>query len=296
MNKAKQKYLYFVLGISILSFQSCFKEPIANSSKPTGSSNLKDSTIFNVAYGTNSAQVYDAYLPAQRDSNTPVIIMIHGGAWIAGQKEDMNVFGNIIKNQWKDVAVVNMNYRLASNSKNIHHHEIIKDISAVVSQIDSLKSSYHISSKIGIIGASAGGQLAMIYAYKYDSLKRIKCVGNFYGPSIVNDWDWYNSYNIFLGGKVGDFLAEYVGQTWDSTAYRAVSPYWNISSGSQPTIIFHGNADPIVPLYQSQWLNSKLKSFGVPVEYKEYSAYHGFDNNQNNDAIIRLINFFKPRL
>lgn len=296
MSTTEQKCLFLILGIVMLSLQSCFKEPLSNNSKPTGSSNLKDTTVLNVVYGTNSAQVYDAYLPAQRDSNTPVIIMIHGGAWKAGQKEDMNVFMNIIKNQWKDAAVVNMNYRLASNTKNIHHTEIIEDISAVVSQLDSLKESYHISAKMGIMGASAGGQLAMIYAYRYDSLNRIKCVGNFYGPSIINDWDWYNSFNLWLGGKVGDILAEYVGQTWDTTEYKTVSPYWNISSSSQPTIIFHGNADPIVPHYQSQWLNSKLKSLGVAVEYKEYPAFHGFDGNQNNDAIIRLINFFKPRL
>jgi acetyl esterase/lipase len=288
----KFKSIYFST-LLFLVFSSCIKEPV-NPNNNNGTSNLTDTTMLNVSYGSHIRQVYDIYLPKNRDTNTPVILMIHGGAWKAGQKEDFNYYRDLIKAKWNSVAIVNMNYRLASNTNNIHHNEILADISSVVNSINSNQANYQISKKIGVIGASAGGQLAMIYAYKYNN--NIKCVGNIFGPSIINDWSWYNSTNIWLGVQMKDVLTEYVGQTWDTTAYKAVSPYWNINSNSQPTIMFHGNLDPIVPVYQSQWMNGKLNSFGVANQYHEYIAFHSFDNTQSDDVINKLVTFFKAHI
>lgn len=271
---------------------ACTKEDTINKN-PTGNSNLTDTTMVDVSYGDHQLQKYDIYLPAGRDSITPVLLMIHGGAWKAGQKEDFNYYIGLIKKSWVNVAVVNMNYRLASNTDNIHHDEIMSDINMAIGDVLDKLKEYHISSKMGVIGASAGGQLAMIYAYKYNDHKNINCVASFFGPTIIKDWSWYNSTNIWLGAYVGDILTEYVGQAWDSAAYESVSPYWNISSKSQPTIIFHGNIDPIVPIYQSQWMNGKLNTLNVAHEYHEYFALHGFDNTQSEDAISKLVNFFK---
>lgn len=286
----------FWIILGFLGLIACTPPVVVDTDDTTGTSNLPDTTMKNVSYGSHARQVYDVYLPAKRDINTPCIVMIHGGAWKAGQKEDMNNFVNLIQKSWKNVAIVNINYRLASNTDSIHHEEIITDIDAAIAHVLNQKTAYNISSKMGIVGASAGGQLAMIYAYKYNHHNNIQCVGNIFGPSIINDWSWYNSNNIWLGGKVGDILTEYVGQPWDTTAYKSVSPYWNITSNSQPTIIFHGNLDPIVPVYQSQWLNGKLTTLNVPHQYHEYVAFHGFDTNQSVDVVNKMVAFFKVHI
>lgn len=254
----------------------------------------KDTILVNVAYGTHPRNVYDIHLPANRSTNTPVILMIHGGSWVAGQKEDFNPFIDFMKSQWDSVAIVTMNYRYASKANKIHHAELMADISSVVQHLTSNSSQYNISNKIGVVGASAGAHLAMIYAYKYNS--NIKCVGDIFGPAIFNDWEWYNSFNPVLNIKTSDVLSEYVGQYWDSTAYSAVSPYWNISFSSQPTIIFHGSLDPIVPVYHSQWLHNKLKGLNVPTQYHEYVAFHGFERTQSEDVIRKLLAFFRVYL
>jgi dipeptidyl aminopeptidase/acylaminoacyl peptidase len=189
-----------------------------------------------------------------------------------------------------------MNYRLASNSNNIHHNEMMADISLAISDVIAKQNNYKVSQKMGVVGASAGAQLAMIYAYKYNNHKNISCVASIFGPTIINDWTWYNSTNIWLGGKVGDILTEYVGQTWNETEYKNVSPYWNISASSQPTIIFHGSIDPIVPVYQSQWMNGKLNTLNVTHEYHEYLAFHSFDNTQSEDVISKMVKFFNTNL
>ncbi len=245
--------------VSIFILSCCLN----SCSEPENISPLVESSMLDVSYGTHPRQKYDIYLPAGRDVNTPVILMIHGGAWKAGQKEDFNSYVTLIKNNWNNVAVVNMNYRLASNEDNVHHEQIMDDIKTVIGQVIEKQNDYQISSDMGIVGASAGGQLAMIYAYKHNDYDNINCVASIFGPSIIKDWTWYNSFNPWLGGSVGDILTEYVGQPWDDTVYESVSPYWNINLNSQPTIIFHGNLDVIVPIYQSQWLHGKLNTLNV---------------------------------
>jgi acetyl esterase/lipase len=276
-----------------LALVSCTKQKVAPDNS-TGSSSLREEKI-KVFYGADTTrQVYDIYLPANRDTSTPIVLMIHGGGWQTGNKADLEGYVNIMRAKWKNVAIVNMNYRYASFAKQVHHQQIMDDIQRVFDDVQAKVNTYKISSKIAIAGASAGSQLAMIYAYRHNN--KIKCIGNIFGPSIISDWSWYNSPSIIPGIFTGDVLSEYVGRTWDTTAYKAVSPYWNISSSSQPTISFHGNLDPVVPVYHSQWLHGKLRNLGVPSEYHEYIAFHGFDNTQSDDVITKMIAFFKIHL
>ena len=101
-------------------FTACLKEPSGLPKHPEPD-NLNDTVLLNVSYGEEARQVYDIHLPAKRDSATPVIIMVHGGAWKEGRKEDFDSYINTIKKKWSGVAIVNMNYRLASNANHIHH-------------------------------------------------------------------------------------------------------------------------------------------------------------------------------
>jgi len=253
-------------------------------------------TLLVLSYGPSPRQVFDLSLPAQRDTSSPVIVLIHGGAWKAGQKEDMKVYVDLLRSKWPEAAIANMNYRLASNTNAIHHNEIMADIDSVVSHLVRNKVSYRISSKMGMMGASAGAQLSMIYAYRYNSTGAVRCVSSIFGPSILRDWSWYNSTNIWLGGYVGDILAEYVGQPWDTLVYGQVSPFYEVKAGSPPSILFHGSLDPIVPVYQSQWMHARLDSLQVPNAYHEYFAFQSFDAAQNEDAVNKTVQFFRNYL
>jgi len=253
-----------------------------------------DTVLLNVKYGNHPRQVMDLHLPALRDSTTPILIVIHGGAWIEGKKEDMNVFVNSLKTQWKNCAIANMNYRYASLKGSIHHDQMMNDIHSAFMLLKEKKGQFGISSKYAICGASAGGHLAMIYAYTRNP--EIKCIGNVFGPSNIRDWDWYSSFNVFLNRKIGDVLTEYVGKPWDTVAYREVSPFWKIDSNSSPTITFHGSLDPIVPAYQSRYLHGKLQTLGVKNELHEYPAFHGFDQGQTDDAMRKMIAFIQKHM
>ena len=69
-----------------------------------------------IAYGPDTAwQVMDLYLPEDAEGPLPVIVSVHGGAWVYGDKE---------RYQWycmdlalRGFAVVNFTYRLAPEFK-----------------------------------------------------------------------------------------------------------------------------------------------------------------------------------
>src|SRR5678815_363156 len=75
---------------------SCQKE--TSTGDNNSNSNLAATTTLNVAYGTDPLQKIDIYLPAGRTTaTTKVIIMIHGGAWISGDKAELNAYVDTLK-------------------------------------------------------------------------------------------------------------------------------------------------------------------------------------------------------
>jgi acetyl esterase/lipase len=77
---------------------------------PPGASVLRD-----LAYGRDPAQKLDVYLPAAA-RNAPVIFMVHGGGWRAGDKRSPGVVGNKAA-RWlpKGFILVSINYRMLPN-------------------------------------------------------------------------------------------------------------------------------------------------------------------------------------
>lgn len=287
----KNSFLKVALLIMILS-EACLKPK-----KPDKTVWPKDTVMYDVAYGPHPRHKYDLYLPAGRDTiKTPGVLLLHGGGWKYGQKEDMQMWVNLFRKVYPEAAIINMNYRLASWSEGIHHPEIMTDLQEAVQHIMAHRAEYRIAGRMAMAGESAGAHLSMMYAYRFNEAGLIRAVGDLYGPSTLYDWSWYSSANLWLGALVGDVLAEYVGAPFDSAAYCAASPYWQATSQAPPTIIFHGILDPIVPKYQSDWLNARLHSLGVPRQYHEVLAFHGFNYYQAEDAVQKMTAFFRPLL
>ena len=85
--------LTVVLSVSILT--SCDK----NDTPPL---NLNAETKINVSYGADTQQKMDIYLPANRNaSETKVMVMIHGGGWVEGDKADFTQFVDTLKNRFQ---------------------------------------------------------------------------------------------------------------------------------------------------------------------------------------------------
>ncbi len=85
-----------------------------------GTPSVAAKTMLNESYGTDPLQKMDIYLPANRSvTATKVIIMIHGGGWVGGDKADFSNMIDSLKKRLPDYAIFNINYRLAAWPANI---------------------------------------------------------------------------------------------------------------------------------------------------------------------------------
>ena len=277
-------------------FSSCSKDTAGGSTGGGGGSfPLGERIILDTAFGTDPKQKMDIYLPAGRTAATKVIVLIHGGGWESGDKVELNYYKNLLRLKWPEAAIANINYRLTSNPA-IHYTEIMSDITSAVNLMVNNKVNFMVSDTLTMVGASAGGHLAMLYTYKYNSNNYVKAVADYFGPAKLSDWSWYNSYNIFLGKYIKDILIPFNNAAWNISLYDSNSPYAVATASSKPTIIFHGTIDVIVPLYQSQWMRGQLNTLGVPNEYYEYVDGHGFNTTNTDDAMNKTVAFFKAHL
>jgi acetyl esterase/lipase len=249
-------------------------------------------TMMNVAYGADAAQVMDIYLPAGRSTNTTkVMLLIHGGGWTGGDKNDPLSFPFVdsIKRRLPAYAVFNINYRLSANPLNLFPTQEM-DIKAATEFIVSKRSEYGISDKFVIVGASAGAHLAMLQSYKYNSVVKPKAVVSFFGPS-----DLLDMYNNPVGGNtlISFTLGRTIGKTAseDPAIYNSSSPINFISSSTaMPTILLHGGLDPLVKPQQSIAVKDKLAQAGIASQYVFYpNAGHGdWDGPTYTDAFNKI--------
>jgi acetyl esterase/lipase len=273
-------------ALLIISVAACSK----NTDTPAIS--VAEKTELNVTYGNDPLQKFDVYLPKDRTTTTTkAIILIHGGAWISGDKADFAATVDSLKKSLPTYAIFNVNYRLASATGNNFPTQET-DINTVVNQIYANRAQYQISDKFVLAGASAGGQLAMLQAYKYPTQVPIKAVVTFFGPTDMTDL--YNNppTNTTI---VRATIAQAVGATptANPSIYNTSSPLRYVNAQCPPTILLHGGLDQLVNASQSRAVRDALTTFNIANQYVFYpNGDHGnWDNATYADAYAKITLF-----
>jgi acetyl esterase/lipase len=279
------KQVFSLLFVSLF-FVACQKEEQQVIEQPLAVQSIND-----VSYGADGAQKMDVFLPAGRTSTaTKALIVIHGGAWISGDKADMNQYLPTIKQQLPEYAIFNLNYRLGTSSANSFPAQE-NDIKAAVDFIMNKAGEYKFNTtKTVLLGASAGGHLALLQGYKQTSPK-VKAVVSMFGPT-----DMAALYNSYPPGSLTQIaLQVLMGGTPASNAslYQSSSPVNFVNAQNPPTLLLHGTADPIVPIAQSTALKARLETSGVSVKMVTYqNAGHGdWDDPTFAKAYAEIVSF-----
>ncbi|MFT3843759.1 MAG: alpha/beta hydrolase [Lacibacter sp.] len=249
-------------------------------------------TILNVQYGTDAKQVMDVYLPANRSvTSTPVVVMIHGGGWQEGDKTDFTPMVDTLKKRLPGYAIINISYRLAANGQNLFPAQE-NDVKSCIEFIYSKRSEYKISDKYVLIGASAGGHLALLQSYKYTSPVKVKAVISFFGPTELTQM-----YNNPPNPLIPILLLNVTGTipSVNAAIYNNSSSYNYAVASSTPTMMLHGGADIVVAPSQSTLLRDKLNSLSVPNQFVYYpNGGHGdWDAATYTDAFTKMTSFIK---
>jgi acetyl esterase/lipase len=280
------RFLFFWLFASVVLI-SCKKKDVT--------ADVSAVTINNVAYGNDPKQAMDIFLPANRSlETTPFIILIHGGGWTSGDRVDFRPLVDTIKKRLPGYAIFNISYRLASGDQNLFPTQE-NDVKAALGSILSKLTEYRISDRYALIGASAGGHLALLNAYKVENGTQAKAVVSFFGPTELKEF-----YNAPPNIYVQPLLQEVTGGTplTKPSIYASSSPLQFVKSGSCPTLILHGGADIVVPPSQSDLLRDRLSLLNVPHQYVFYPGKgHGdWDPATYQDAFQQLQLFLKLHL
>jgi len=248
---------------------------------PEGVKALRD-----LAYVSNGhqRQKLDLYVPASR-TKLPVVIHVHGGAWMAGEKGLSPSLASLLS---KGFAVADINYRLAQDA--IWPAQI-EDCKAAVRWLRANSGKYNLDAKrFAAMGESAGGHLVAVLGTagqtkRFDvgenlsQSSAVQAVVDHYGPTDLAQIISHRKKDSPFNDPINSPEAKLIGGPLDQKKEQAKSanPITYISKRTPPFFIAHGTNDNMVPCHQGQLLYDALKKAGIPVTFvKIEGADHGY--------------------
>lgn len=263
--------------------------------------------VSNVSYGTDSSQRFDVYLPAGRTDSTPVVFVLHGGGFIAGTRTDFDAQSRALLA--KGLAVVNVDYRLVDTTglltlpplhklSAVRIDEQIADVKSAMDRVAANATDWKIrTTRWAVVGHSAGGTLALLYAYNFggkNSDGRVTVAGNWAGLTTM-------AYNDSAGlpgidPRITELFYRAVGvepTPANGLAFMAHSPFWLAYAGqARATINIRPEFNVILNMpdgsaaeYAS--LTGVLNDKNVPNKFLMIpGADHGFGQPGNWQTVV----------
>jgi len=258
------------------------------------------------------AQKLDVYLPDEGNGPFPVIVSIHGGAFMGWDKADMQVLP-MLEGLKRHYAVVAVNYRLSWEAK---FPAPVHDVKAAVRWIRAHARRYHLDpDRIAAWGGSAGGYLASMLGTSagVQELEDLS-LGNPEQPSHVQAVVAWFGPTDFL--KMDEQLAERGLSPEPGTEHsganspeslllgeqitkipdrvKAANPETYVTPSAPPFFLQHGTQDDTVPVQQSINFASKLEQVlgkdRVKLELLE-GARHRDPQFETPDNVKRVLDF-----
>jgi acetyl esterase/lipase len=222
----------------------------------------------------------------QPAEQAPVLISIHGGAWVIGDKREQGIplMHELVQRGWVCVAI---NYRLSPRATWPDH---IVDCKRAVAWVRQHIADYGGDPGfIAVTGGSAGGHLASLVALTpnepewqpgFEDLDTsVDACLPFYGVyDLTGAPDRSGAYGPGLVGLLERRVMK-IRQAEDPTRFERASPDRRITSSAPPMFVCHGGNDTLVPPGVARHFVDRLRQdSGAPVAYVELpSAQHAFE-------------------
>ncbi len=251
--------------------------------------------------GGHERQKLDLYLP-KAEGKLPLIIRIHGGAWLGGSKESEGP-ADFIRNGY---AVARINYRL---SQHAIFPAQIEDCKAAVRYLRANVQKYNLDpNRFAAWGPSAGGHLVALLGTTGDVNEfdvgenltvssRVQAVVDYFGPTDLLQMDEHRLPDGMVHNTADSPESKLIGGPVQENREKAAkaNPITYITKDDPPFLIIHGDKDPLVPHHQSEILEAALKKAGVPVTlYTVKGGGHGGFRDPNVPRLTK--EFFEKNL
>jgi acetyl esterase/lipase len=238
------------------------------------------------AQGTEDKDIptITVYLPRTAPQGLTAVIICPGGSYVSLA---MNHEGRQVANYLNSLGVMAfvLKYRLGPK---YHHPVEIGDAQRAIRTLRSHAAEWHINpDKIGILGFSAGGHLAMSASTHFDAgqsgatdpIDRVSSRPDFsvlgYPViSLTEAWTHQGSKKNLLGDNPDPELA------------KTLSGEQAVTKETPPTFIFQTNADTTVPAENSLYYFLALRKAGIPAEIHVFEkGAHGLGLAMEDPAL-----------
>ncbi len=226
--------------------------------------------LIDLVYCTSSDGIdltMDLYKPLEGKEPFPAVVYIHGGGWTSGDKTDgVGLFFREELNR-RGYIFASINYRLAPKYT---FPDPLLDVKCAIRSLRANSELYGLNpDEIGVMGGSAGGQLAALLGTSSDlsewnvgeytpQSSKVGAVVDMFGPADLM--------RMFQKSGRPEFLDIFGAASSDDPVLIKFSPVSYIDANDPPFLILHGDQDQSIPLEQSQILFEALQKSGVPAE------------------------------
>ena len=265
----------------------------SQSSEIVGYKRTED-VIYSRKFGT--ALTFDVFEP-EKKNGAAVLFMVSGGFVSSHDGISAKMYHPFLERGYTVFAIVH-----ACQPK-FQIPEITQDIHRAVRYVRHHAARWGIdTNKFGITGASAGGHLSLTMgtqgrpgsATAKEIVDRassaVQAVACFFPPTDFDNWGEPGDCQVGIG-KVGTQFKGAFGARSDTPEGRAelgkeISPLNFVTSSLPPTLIIHGDADKLVPIYQAQIFEKKCKEAGAPFKLIiKPGADHGWKDMEKDIAV-----------
>lgn len=228
--------------------------------------------ISDVIYGEADGKplLLDLALPTQPVEKLPIVLYIHGGAWLWGDKAEPTESGLFVRHfAMHGYFSVSINYRFSNEAK---YPAQLHDAKAAVRWIRANAESYGADpERIGVFGHSAGGHLAALLGTT-ENVKELEGLSENLGISCsvqaVATWSapvdflqmlvgFHDSPESMESLLIGGYVREHPDKA------KRASPLSYVTDAAPPFFIIHGTEDEIVPFNQAEILHAALLNSSI---------------------------------
>jgi len=258
----------------LLAFALCVTALVPTNTRAAESQKITrtEDVLYGRKFGT--ALTMDIFTP-EKQNGCAILFMVSGGFFSSHEAVNPGFYRPLLDRGYTVFAVVH------GSQPKFQIPEIMQDVNRAVRFVRHNAKKFGVdANKFGVTGGSAGGHLSLILgtlggpgkADAKDPIDQessaVQAVACFYPPTDFMNWGAPGDVQVGIGPVGTQFKAAF-GPRSDTEEGRKemgaeISPINFVTAKMAPTLVIHGDADKVVPIYQARIFEKKCAEMKAP--------------------------------